>query len=247
MSNSIGQGIQDLSQGFRLAFTPGIRLYVILPLLINFLIFASGTVWLADYFGGWLNSFLAKLPEWLQFLRGLFWAVFVIAIMLTSYYAFTVLARLIAAPFNSLLAERVEKELRGRSYAIEESILSMVIRSVRREVVKMLYMLPRLFGVILLSAILFFIPGLNAGIPLLWFVFGAWILSLEYLDYNSDNHGLSYKHTKRMAQQQRQRALGLGGVIALLTSFPIINLVIMPVAVCAGTAWWVQQQPSTDE
>lgn len=242
MENSIGQGIRDLSTGFSLAFRPGIRLYVVLPLLVNFLLFASGTVWLADYFGGWLNDFLAKLPEWLQFLRGFFWAIFVIAIMLIAYYAFTVLARLIAAPFNSLLAERVEKELRGKSYAIEESIPSMVVRSVRRELVKLLYMLPRLFAVLLLSAVLFFIPGLNALIPLLWFVFGAWILSLEYLDYNTDNHGLSYRHSKKVAQSQRQRALGLGGAVALLTSFPLINLIIMPVAVCAGTAWWVSTQ-----
>jgi CysZ protein len=242
MDNSIGQGIRDLRSGFNLAFRPGIRLYVILPLLVNFLLFASGTVWLADYFGDWLNDFLSKLPEWLQFLRGLFWAVFVVGIMLTAYYAFTVLARLIAAPFNSLLAERVEKELTGKSGAIEESIASMVVRSIRRELVKLLYMLPRLFAVLLLSAVLFFIPGLNALIPLLWFLFGAWILCLEYLDYNSDNHGLSYRQTKTMAQQQRQRALGLGGAIALLTSFPLVNLVIMPVAVCAGTAWWVSSQ-----
>lgn len=241
-SNTLGQGLQDLAQGFRLAKQPGIRLYVILPLLINFVLFAGGTVWLADYFGGWLNNFLAELPDWLQFLRGVFWAVFVVAIMLTSYYAFTILARLIAAPFNSLLAEQVEKKLLGHSNAIQESVTSMIVRSIRRELVKLLYMLPRLFLVLLLSAVLFFIPGLNAFIPLLWFVFGAWILSLEYLDYNADNHGLAYKHTKKIAQNERQRALGLGGAIALLTSLPLINLVIMPVAVCAGTAWWVNTE-----
>lgn len=242
MDNSIGQGIRDLATGFNLAFRPGIRLYVLLPLLINFLLFASGTVWLADYFSGWLGDAMDKLPEWLQWLSWLFWAVFVTAIMLFSYYAFTVIARIIAAPFNSLLAERVEKELRGKSYAIEESIASMVVRSIRREIVKLLYMLPRLFAVLLLSAVLFIIPGFATLIPLLWFVFGAWILSLEYLDYNTDNHGLSYKKTKNIAQAQRQRALGLGGAIALLTSFPLINLVIMPIAVCAGTAWWVSTQ-----
>ena len=246
MSNTFGQGIQDLSRGFNLAFRPGIRVYTLLPLLINFLLFAAGTVWLADYFGDWLNDALAKLPSWLQWLSWLFWAVFVTAIMLFSYYAFTVLARLIAAPFNSLLAERVEKELRGKSYTIEESILSMVIRSVRREVVKLLYMLPRLFGVLLLSAVLFIIPGFATLIPLLWFIFGAWILSLEYLDYNVDNHGKPYRQTKHLAQHQRQRALGLGGAIALLTSFPIVNLFIMPVAVCAATAWWVDTQEASN-
>lgn len=242
MSNSLAQGMNDLSKGFSLAFKPGIRLYVILPLLVNFLLFASGTVWLAEYFGGWLNDFLTKLPDWLQFLRGVFWAVFVVAILLTSYYAFTILARLIAAPFNSLLAERVEKELLGYSDVPDESIAKMVVRSIRREIVKLLYMLPRLFLVILLSAILFFIPGLNAFIPFIWFLFGAWVLALEYLDYNADNHALSYRNTRKLAKQQRSRALGLGGAVALLTSVPIINLFIMPVAVCAGTVWWVDNR-----
>lgn len=244
MSNTIGQGLEDLKQGFQLAFKPGIRLYTLLPLLINILLFTAGTVWLADYFGGWLNELLAKLPQWLQFLRGLFWAVFVIAIMLTAYYAFTLLARLIAAPFNSLLAERVEQELRGKGSDLQESVPAMVIRSLRRELVKLLYMLPRWLLVLLLSAILFFIPGLNTLIPVVWFLFQAWLLSLEYLDYNADNQGLSYRQSKKIAQQQRQRALGLGGAIALLTSLPIINLVIMPVAVCAGTAWWVASTES---
>lgn len=242
MNNSLGQGLNDISKGFSLAFKPGIRLYVILPLLVNFLLFASGTVWLAEYFGGWLNDFLSKLPEWLQFLKGVFWAVFVIAILLTSYYAFTVLARLIAAPFNSLLAERVEKELLGYSDIPDESIASMVVRSVRRELVKLLYMLPRLFLVLLLSAVLFFIPGLNAFIPFIWFLFGAWVLSLEYLDYNADNHALSYRNTRKIAKNQRSRALGLGGAVALLTSVPIVNLFIMPIAVCAGTVWWVDNR-----
>lgn len=244
MKNSVVDGINDLITGFQLAFKPGIRLYVLLPLLVNVLLFSAGTMWLAEYFGGWLDSYLGRLPEWLQFLRGLLWAVFVIAVMLFAYYAFTVIARLIAAPFNSLLAERVEQELRGYPLNFEESIISMVFRSVRREMVKLLYMLPRLAMVILISAILFFIPGLNALIPLLWFVFGAWILALEYLDYNVDNHGKPYRHSKKLAQSQRQRALGLGGCIALLTSFPLINLVIMPVAVCAGTAWWVASTPT---
>lgn len=242
MNNSLAQGMNDLSKGFSLAFKPGIRLYVILPLLVNFLLFASGTVWLAEYFGGWLNDFLTKLPDWLQFLRGVFWAVFVVAILLTSYYAFTILARLIAAPFNSLLAERVEKELLGYSDTPDESIAKMVVRSIRREIVKLLYMLPRLFLVILLSAVLFFIPGLNALIPFIWFVFGAWVLALEYLDYNADNHALSYRNTRKLAKQQRSRALGLGGVVALLTSVPIVNLFIMPIAVCAGTVWWVDNR-----
>lgn len=242
MNNTISQGLNDLSRGFALAFKPGIRLYVILPLLVNFLLFASGTVWLADYFGGWLNDFLSKLPEWLQFLRGVLWAVFVIAILLTAYYAFTVLARLIAAPFNSLLAERVEKELLGFSDVPDEPIGRMVMRSIRREVVKLLYMLPRLVAVLLLSAVLFIIPGLNALIPFIWFLFGAWVLALEYLDYNADNHALSYRNTRQIAKAQRSRALGLGGAVALLTSVPLVNLFIMPVAVCAGTVWWVDNR-----
>ncbi|MEZ5582290.1 MAG: hypothetical protein R3F37_05475 [Candidatus Competibacteraceae bacterium] len=41
--------------------------------------------------------------------------------------------------------------------------------------------------------VLFVIPGVNVIAPLLWLVFGAWMLALQYADYPMGNHGLRFR------------------------------------------------------
>ena len=167
------------------------------------------------------------------------WPVFLLLALLFVGYGFSIVANLIAAPFNGYLAEKTEHLLRGSPVATEnnwKTLLLLVPRSIGRELRKLVYFAPLLLGVFLLSLI----PGINAVAAPLGFLVASWMMVLRYLDYPIDNHAMSFSSVKQAARQQRLTSLGFGGAVMLGTMIPLVNLIIMPAAVCGATAYWVR-------
>ncbi len=102
MGNNPVNGALYFLRGFALIFRPGIRAYVVVPLLINITVFTA-----LIYFGaGQLQSFLdSMLPEWLEWLQWLLLPLFLIAGLLIAFFTFNMVANLISAPFRA--ADRV--------------------------------------------------------------------------------------------------------------------------------------------
>lgn len=229
-------GVKYLWRGFGLIRKSGLRRFVIIPLLINFVLFSSltflGFYWF-DLFTHWAIS---QLPSWLSWLSSLLWVVFGIATLLIFAYTFTTVANLLAAPFNSLLAEKVVKHLNPTAKAAQNfSLLQEMPRSLAREGQKLVYYLPR--AIILLLLLL--IPALNVVISLLWLVFSAWMMAVEYLDYPMDNNQVPFKTMRKQLRGNWWDTLPFGGLILFFSLVPVINLFIMPAAVAGAAAFWV--------
>lgn len=232
-------GISEFFQGFRLVMQPGLRRYVLVPLLINLALMGGFIVWCYGYFTGWTATLLSYLPSWLEWLSWLLVPVMVLMLLAVLVYVFNMLANLIAAPFNSLLAEQVEKRLRGVETINQESLMAMVTRTLVREFSKLAYYLPRLLALIVIS----FIPGLNIISPLLWFVFGAWMMSVQYTDYVADNNQKEFSELRRVLRQKPLKALGFGSLVTFCLMVPVLNFMIIPAAVAGATAMWVKSNP----
>lgn len=223
-------------QGFRLVRRPGVTRYAVLPLLINIVIFGSGIWFGVAAFQDFLQW---VLPEWLDIrvVRALLWLIFAVGAALVSFYAFTLLANLVAAPFNGLLADRVERDLRGArgEEGIQRGVIADATASIGAEIRKLIYL--ALWSLPLL--LLFLIPGVNLAAPFLWLAFGAWMLALEYADCPLGNHGVTFREARGLIARRRGVALGFGTVIMGLTAVPGLNLIAMPIAVCGATALYV--------
>ena len=113
MANNPLDGAGYLLRGLGLIAKPGLRPFVLVPLAVNIVVF-SLLIWLGvDQFELLMDRFLPSSNGWLAWLRWLLWPLFAIALVLIVFYTFTVIANLIAAPFNGLLAEKVERYLGG--------------------------------------------------------------------------------------------------------------------------------------
>lgn len=250
MITKFTQGASFAFQGFHLIRKPRIRRFVIVPLLINVLIFAAA-IWYGitrfELLLDWLTPTLPDWLEWLQWLIWLLWPVFLVAVSLIVFYLFTPVANLIGAPFNALLAERLEMQLTGIPLANDNrgpiSLLTESGKSIVNELKKLIYLVA--WAVPLL--ILFFIPGINLFAPLIWFIFSAWMLSLEYSDYPMGNHNLNFRQERQLLRQQRSLALGFGSAVTVMTMIPIVNFLAMPVAVAGATAMWVDSLKNEQE
>ena len=97
-------GIHYLITGARLITQPGIRLFVILPLLTNIILFASSFIWLINRLDELSNTLLQALPAWLDWLNYLLWPLAILTILLLFFFIFGLIANWIAAPFDGLLA-----------------------------------------------------------------------------------------------------------------------------------------------
>lgn len=89
--------------------------------------------------------------------------------------------------------------------------------------------------------ILFLIPVAQLAAPLLWLMFGAWFLALEYLDYPMGNHGLDFKQQLTQLRSMRLTTLGFGAALVVLMLIPGLNLVAMPAAVAGSTILWCER------
>ncbi|MGH8453889.1 MAG: sulfate transporter CysZ, partial [Nevskiales bacterium] len=149
-------------------------------------------------------------------------------------------ANLIASPFNGFLAARVEQHLTGILPDSGLSLWQEGLQGLLMELRKLLFFASRAIPLALLSLVLFFIPGLNALIPVLWMLFGAYMLALEYTDYPASNHGLSFAQKRKSLSRHRWLGLGFGATVTLVTAIPLANLLVMPAAVAGATALWVE-------
>jgi CysZ protein len=118
-----------------------------------------------------------------------------------------------------------------------EPMGQLISRTLLRELKKLEYFIPRYLGLLLIS----FIPVVNIVSPVLWFVFGAWVLTLQYLDYALDNNGHSFADLHQALKLQPLTTLGFGFVVAIGFMIPLVNLLVMPAAVCGATLYWSEQ------
>ena len=233
-------GAGCLLRGVKLLGHPRLRPFVIVPLVVNVLIFGSLIGWGLSALITWINGWMAWLPDWLSPIEWILWPLIGIAIALVTGYAFTAVALLIASPFNALLAEKAEELIRGRPVPGLEGFgaaLMSVPRGMVRELTKLLHYLPMALFVLLVSVV----PALNALAPLLWFLLGAWMMSLQFADYPMDNHQYSFRDVRRAVAERRLSSLGFGGLVAACAGIPIVNFFVVPAAVVGATILYVEE------
>ncbi len=227
-------------RGFKLVTKPGIRRFVIIPLLINSVVFSAVILFGAHLFEGMINSLL---PEWLGWLEWLLWPLFAIIAMGIVFFTFTLLTNLLGAPFNGYLAAAIEDQMTGQGPEASpgESVFVEVLNSIRSEGRKLLYFLVRAIPIL----VLMLIPFTSALGAALWFLFGCWMLSIEYGDYPMANHSLAFSEQRRLLGSRRMMSLGFGATVMLLVLIPVVNFVAMPVAVAGATVMWLEGLKTT--
>ncbi len=244
--NTLSNGFRYIVEGAKLLTQPGMKRFVLVPLLTNIIVFiflttlliqyfSAVTQYFSDFFSGWawLAYFAAIIAT---ILSGL--AAFII--LLIYGYSFNLITNIIAAPFYGMLAEKIETKLTGNVLP-NESIASITLRTLKRELVKLWYFISRGLLVSLGLFILAFIPLLNLLVPILAVLWGAWVLTLQYVDYPADNNQMSFSELRKQIKSKKYSTTGFGGIILLGSIIPVINIFIMPTAVAGGTLFWINE------
>jgi CysZ protein len=216
-----------LFKGLNLLASTELRRFVLIPILINVVLYGVALLLGYYYLSDLINQFI---PGWLSWLSWILWPLFFVSFIIAGFFTFTVLANLLASPFYGRLSAKTLVLITGQPSVIEEQPLVKVMLA---ELKRAGYLLSRALPLIILSII----PGINVLAPFLWALFGAWGMALEYFAYPLENAGVLFSEQKQLVGSVRLGALSFGGVAAMGLTLPVINIVIAPAAVIGATLY----------
>lgn len=232
--------INCLKTGLLLAISKECRTYIIIPIIVNIIILSVAGYVLYSYMSAAVYYLFDMFPEFLLFLAYIVIFLLGTTIVFAGFYIFSTVATIIASPFYGLLADKAELILSGKSsddMSFAE-IMKDVPRILAREMRKQMYFLPRLLGCLIISVI----PGVNIVSPVLWFLLAAFMGSIQYCDYAYDNHKIPFAVMKQDLSYNLLTNLSFGGIVSVCISIPLLNLIVPPAAVCAGTKIYLEIQ-----
>nr|WP_305910163.1 sulfate transporter CysZ [Methylomarinum sp. Ch1-1]MDP4520006.1 sulfate transporter CysZ [Methylomarinum sp. Ch1-1] len=219
--------INCLFKGFTFLPRKELRKYLLMPLLINIVLYSAVLVLGYYYLSDLIDHFI---PGWLSWLEWLLWPLFFVSFLITGFFTFTVLANLIAAPFYNRLSAKTVELLSGQaSDAVEPPLMKVMSAELKRAG----YMVSRMIPLL----ILFIIPVVNVIAPIVWALFGAWSMALEFMAYPLENRGLLFAEQKQMLKDVGVAGLSFGGLTVMGLSVPLFNLIVSPAAVIGATVY----------
>lgn len=223
-----------LLQGVKLLNHPRLRKYLLIPLFINIVLYSGAFVLGYHSVSALIHQFI---PDWLAWLNWILWPLFFICFLIVGFFTFTLLANLIAAPYYSVLSAKVLQIISDQSVPeVEQPWDKVFVGELRRVGYLLLRAVPLL--------VLFLIPVVNLIAPLLWAVFAAWGIAMEFMAYPLESRGLAFPAQKRFLQQVRWGALSFGGVTGFALTLPVVNLFIGQAAVIGATLYVRQLEES---
>ena len=236
-----GNGVDYFFQGFSLIKTKGLKRFVFIPLAVNLVLFSVALYFLVGEIQSSIDYIINLIPDWLGWLKDaisfFLWPLALISVLLVFALIFGTLANWIAAPFNGLLAEKVERHLTGQDLGSGGmlDIVKDIPRTLGRELAKLAYYIPRAIGFLLLF---FLLPLIG---QVLWFLFSAWMMAIQYCDYPFDNHKVPFKAMRLRLGQSKGHSFSFGIMVSVFSMIPVVNFLVMLVAICGATAMWVDE------
>ncbi|MCB1561361.1 MAG: sulfate transporter CysZ [Xanthomonadales bacterium] len=234
-------GPAHLLLGFRLLLRPGLRRFVLLPLFGNILLFSAG-------FAAGMYGLDAAMDSWLGdsygWVRWLLYPILVLLFLVVSFYGFTLLANLLLAPFNGVLAARVEKLLTGKAPDdLGRSLWAEAGFTIRQES-KRIAMIVLLLGSVFLLGLIPIVGIVAAPLGLL---LAGWLLAADFSGNAMGNWGFDFSAQRQFRGRHRWAFLSFGLSAMGLALVPVLNFALLPAAVAGSTALCIRLRDAERE
>ena len=204
-------------------------IFVLIPILLNILIFASLFFLGAQYLTPWFFDILHQwIGEIAPFFRYLLIGIFIYIFYLFVIYFFNTIGLMIGGYFYTLLADklfRAEQKERGVIVDLPQPTFFQVMKY---ELKKFLVLAVGGLIVTLLSWLLPFAAGR-------FLVILVFFLAYEYFDYGFEGMRMPYKERIAWIRGNLWKFFSDGLVVYLLLSIPIIGFLICPICVVGAT------------
>ena len=204
---------------------------VLLNLILYIVIFFIGR----HYFSRWMEAWLPKSEAWYWVvLSYLLIVILVILFLVIFVFTFTVVANLLASPFNDELSAQTESIVAGRPgrpFSLRDVFME-ITRTVIEELKKIGFYLGAWFCLFIISLVPFIGPPIYA---VAWWLLTVIWLGLSFLDYALARHGFKLGQKLAFIRRHFMTVFGYSLVVFFGILIPFLNLVFFPMAVVGGT------------
>lgn len=229
---------------------PNLRKYLIIPVIINILVgivtyicLLNPSLKIFDKLTNQLiinsDKIIDKLPEWLNFIIGIiifltfiFKVILAIILLIIIGLIISQFGFLLGIPWYGKLSEKIEILKTGTLELIEINIFQEISRAILFEIKKLIL-------IILFSIPLFFInliPSIGNFISLIGGIaLTITIICLDFCDATLERKRLTFRQKLQFIWGNFPQTVGFGLTSLALISIPLLNLIVIPLCVCAGT------------
>jgi CysZ protein len=224
--------------------------YLIIPIIINFAVGITTYILLlkpslklfdsaTNNIVIWVDKAIDKLPEWsnlliyiIIFLSVLLKVTLFILLLIIIGFIITQFGSILGSPWYGKLSEQLEILRTGKLEIIELNIFHDIFRAI-------LFELKKLFLIVVISLPLFllnFIPTVGNLVSLIGGItLTITIICLDFFDAILERKRLHFRQKLKFVGQGFPTTAGFGLMCLTLISIPLLNLIIIPICVCAGT------------
>ncbi|NLV23429.1 MAG: sulfate transporter CysZ [Deltaproteobacteria bacterium] len=227
---------------------PRLWKFVLVPLLINIVVFSSLIYLGFLFFDAYVLQMVPSGEAWYWLI--LYYTLWALAAAVTGmlvFFTFTVVGNLVASPFNDLLSEKTEEMIVGTParehfswagfWADGKRILAMEARKMAVFVALMLLLLGLNF-VPVVGSLLF---------SILAFLLTISFLAVEYLSFVAARKEFTYKKLRRYFFSRFSLLAGFGTGVFVLLAVPFLNFVSIPLGVIGATLVWFDYPPRPED
>ncbi|MDY0270836.1 sulfate transporter CysZ [Trichloromonas sp.] len=222
---------------------PSLWKYVLIPFLINLVVFSGSVYFGMDFFNDSVVQLIPRGEAW--YWATLYYFLWILAGVVTTvvvFFSFTVIGNLIASPFNDLLSERTEDLIAGQR---NEETFSLV--TFGRDAFATLAVEVKKISIFVIMMLALLLLNLLPVIGSLFYSVLAVLLTLfflvvEYMGFVFSRKRLNFAEQRRYIFARKTTMLGFGvGILALL-AIPFLQFACIPVAVVSATRLWCEDE-----
>lgn len=213
-----------------------------LPLLVNIIVF---TFFLFSF-----NYFAYEISNWVFTQGDEVWYWYVISwitgillfavSLLVVIFGFVAIGLVIAAPFNDMLSAAIEEKVTGKTIDAKMTLPELVIYSMKNEARKMFVVI----GVQLVLILISFIPVVGQFLFIVLDpIFLMIVVAFEFTSFTLDRRGKSFADKKDYLMSRLGISMGFGLSIWITLMIPIVNFLLLPLAVSGGTLFVIENPP----
>ncbi len=231
---SFHAGFFSIFRGAGLLWNFGrLRLYAIIPFIIGLVMLCLGIRWGVHHLAKIIEYLLMNVMVLSGAYLGIAYYVGIIlawpAFLIATVYGVFVATKLVASPFNSLLAERALIELKviqNEPFHLWRWVL-LAIRMLFVSILKSVVFL--LIGIVLF--VLSFVPGLNLLAALGFFL----IVAFDSVDYSFEALQFGFQRRFWFFRDHFAAFVGMALSLSLVFFIPGLNFLLFPAAVAGGS------------
>jgi CysZ protein len=217
---------------------PALLKYIIVPFLINVVVFSGAVYWGLSFFNSIVVHYIPQGDAWYWVILSYFlWTVAILMTMVLVFFGFTVIGAIIASPFNDILSEKTEQLLTGLS-SEEPFVFKIFLRDAMQTVMDESKKIIIFVLLMLLLLPLNLLPGGSLPYSVLSILLTVFFLVVEYTGYVFSRKHQTFRDQRHFIFANKFIMLGFGTGVMGVLAVPFLQFFCIPLGVVGATQLW---------